>query len=156
MIRKITTIDDIKPIFSEYLDYVSQFYEIQNHHLWREGALKNLQRYSIEEDRHIYIVMDAKSIIGFGLVNKHLRFNTEGFSIAEFYIQQKHGKEGHGRALAEHIFDQYRGNWEVAVSLKNSSARAFWKKIVSSYTRGDFMEKKARSFSGYGFVFKNI
>jgi predicted acetyltransferase len=155
MIIKIETIEEIKPIFIEYLNYMSQFFEINDHHSWCEGALKHLQRYEVEHDRHIFILMELESIIGFALVNKHLRFNNEGFAVAEFYIQKEQQRKGYGRSLAEHVFAQFCGNWEVAVSLKNKLARAFWKQVVSSYTGGKFIEKRTSSFSGNGFVFNN-
>jgi len=155
MIVRIETIDEIKPIFREYLNYMSQFFEINDHDSWCEGALKHLQRYSVEDDQHIYILMKSESIIGFTLVNKHLRFNNDGFAIAEFYIKKEHKRKGYGRKLAEYVFAQFSGNWEVAVSLKNNSAREFWKQVVSSYTDGKFIEKETCSFSGYGFVFNN-
>jgi predicted acetyltransferase len=155
MISRIETSDEIKPIFSEYLNYMSQFFEINDHDSWCEGALKSLQRYPVEDDRHIYSLMASKSIIGFALINKHLRFNRDGFSVAEFYIQKKNERKGYGRMLAEHVFAQFSGNWEVAVALKNNSGREFWKQVVTSYTDGKFMEKKTCSFSGYGFAFNN-
>ena len=88
MIIKQKSIDKIKPIFKEYLNYMSQFFEIFDHTAWCEGALKNLQRYRTEDGCHIYVLMESESIIGFALVNKHLRFNDDGFAIAEFYIQK--------------------------------------------------------------------
>jgi predicted acetyltransferase len=155
MIARIETIDIIKPIFREYLGYMSQFFEINDYDSWCEGALKKLQTYPIEEDRHIYILKESESIVGFGLVNKHLRFNNDGFAVAEFYIQKDHERKGNGRKLAEHIFSQFSGDWEVAVTLKNDSAQVFWKQVVSSYTYGKFIEKRKSSFSGYGFLFNN-
>jgi predicted acetyltransferase len=155
MIVRIENIDEIKPIYGEYLNYMSQFFEINDHNSWYESALKNLQRYSAEDDRHVYILKESESIIGFALVNKHLRFNNDGFAVAEFYIQKKHERKGYGRRLAEHVFEQFSGNWEVAVSLKNNSAREFWEQVVSSYTNGKFVEKRTSSFSGNGFVFNN-
>ncbi len=155
MIVKQKSIDKLKPIFKEYLNYMSQFFEIFDHTSWCEGALKNLQRYRVEDDRHIYVLMESESIIGFALVNKHLRFNNDGFAIAEFYIQKEYEKKGYGRRLAEHVFAQFTGNWEVAVSLKNNLAREFWKQVLSSYTNDKFIEKKTNSFSGYGLIFNN-
>jgi len=155
MISQIDTIEEILPIFSEYLGCVSQFYKIYNFDSWCDGALKNLQQYSMADDRFIYILKESESIAGFALVNKHLRFNHDGLAIAEFYIQKHCGRNGCGRRLAEYVFDQFAGNWEVAVTLKNNKAVMFWKKVVSSYTSGKFMEKKKASFKGYGFLFNN-
>lgn len=155
MIERIETIESLKPIFREYLNYISQFFEIKDHEPWCNSAIKNLQRYSVEEGRFIYIVKASGSIAGFALVNKHLRFNPNGFAIAEFYIQKEHGRKGYGRMLAGHVFAQFPGNWEIAVSLKNNSARIFWKQVVSAYTNGKYMEKKTDSFRGLGLVFNN-
>ena len=152
MIARIETIDEITPIFREYLAYMSKFFVIADYDSWCEGALKNLQLYSIKDDRHIYSIKESESIIGFAFVNKHLRFNNDGFAVAEFYIQKDHQRKGYGRRLAEHVFAQFPGHWEVAVTLKNNSARVFWKQVVSSYT---FVEKRKSSFSGYGFLFSN-
>ncbi|SDU41547.1 GNAT family N-acetyltransferase [Desulfobacula phenolica] len=153
IIAQIETIDEIKPIFREYLKYMSRFFKIDNYDLWCKGALKNLQLYLIKEDRHVYLLKKSDVLIGFAMINKHLRFNTKGVAVAEFYIQKGHEKKGYGRKLAEHVFAQLPGNWEVAVTLKNSSALAFWEHVVSSYTHGNFIKKRKPSFSGYGFLF---
>ena len=155
MITRIETIDEIIPIFKEYLAYISQFLPINDYDAWCEGALKHLQLYTINNDRYMYIIKKSGSIIGFAFINKHLRFNTDGFAVAEFYIRRNHEKKGHGRRLAEHVFEQFPGNWEVAVASQNKSAQVFWKQVVSSYTHDTFMEKRNSSFSGYGFLFNN-
>lgn len=153
MIARIKTIDEIKPIFRTYLDHMSRFFEIHDFDSWCNGALKNLRRYLTAEDRYIYILKKSDAVIGFALVNKHFRFNTDGFAMAEFYIQKEHEKKGHGRKLAEHVFTRLPGNWEVAVSLKNTSALLFWKQVVSAYTDGQFIRKRHPSFNGDGFIF---
>ncbi len=155
MIDRIETIDEIKPIYREYLKYINQFFEINDHDSWCECALKNLQRYISENERHIYVLKELECIIGFALVNKHFRFNNDGYAVADFYIQKDHERQGYGRQLAEHVFAQFYGNWEVAVSLKNKAAREFWRRVVSTYTAGNFLEKRRSSFSGYGFLFSN-
>ncbi|MCD4674497.1 MAG: GNAT family N-acetyltransferase [Desulfobacula sp.] len=155
MITRIKIIDEIKSVYREYLDYMSRFFKIYDFNSWCKGALKNLQLYSIADDRHIYILKESESIIGFALVNKHFRFNTDGFAVAEFYIQKNHERKGYGRKLAEHVFAQFTGNWEVAVTLKNKSGILFWEQVVTSYTNGKFIKKKNASFSGYGFVFNS-
>jgi len=155
MIARIENIDEIKPLFKEYLAYMSHFFVTDNYDSWCEGALKSLQLYSIKDDRHIYIIKESESIIGFALINKHLRFNNDGYAVAEFYIRKDHEGKGYGRRLAEHVFSMFPGNWEVAVTEKNNSARVFWKHVVSSYTHEKYEEKRTSSFSGNGFLFNN-
>jgi predicted acetyltransferase len=153
MITRTDTIDDIKPIFREYLNYMRQFFDITHPASWCEGALKNLHRYVMAEDRHIYTLKASGTIIGFAMVNHHLRFNSDGMAVAEFYIQKGHGRKGYGRRLAEHVFGQFPGHWEVAVTRTNTSALMFWEQVVSSYTTGHYLKKQLSSFNGYGFVF---
>lgn len=153
MITKLEETHTLKPIFKEYLYYIRQFYEIAHFDPWCEGALKNLHLYATAEDRHIYILKETDGIIGFALVNQHLRFNTHGFAVADFYIQKDHERRGYGRALAEHVFARFPGTWEVAVTLKNKLALIFWEQVVSSYTQGKFLKKRNDAFGGYGFVF---
>jgi len=153
IIAGIETIDEIKPVFLEYLGHMSRFFEIHHFDSWCDGALKNLAHYPMADDRQIYILKESTGIIGFSLINKHLRFNPDGFAIADFFIRKKYQKKGHGRQLAEHVFSQFSGNWEVAVSLKNKSALAFWEQVVSSYTGGHYIKKETDAFSGYGILF---
>ncbi len=153
IIAGIETIDEIKPIFLEYLGHMSRFFEIKHFDSWCDGALKNLARYPMADDRQIYILKESTGIIGFSLVNKHRRFNPDGFAIADFFIQNNYQNKGHGRQLAEHVFSQFSENWEVAVSVKNKSALAFWEQVIDSYTGGHFIKKETAAFSGYGILF---
>ena len=155
MIIQIDTINGIEPIYKEYLAYMRQFFDIVHYDSWCESAMKNLQRYSNSDDRHIYILKESNTIIGFALVNKHLRFNSDGFGVSEFYIQKGYQKKGYGRKLAEHLFEAFKGNWEIAVSLTNTSALLFWEQVVSVYAKGEYVKRKKASFNGYGFVFNS-
>lgn len=155
MVTQIESVEEIKPIFKEYLNKIGHFYEIKDHESWCEVALKNLNRYLVENNRYIYIIKKSESIFGFALINKHLRFNNDGLAVAEFYIQKKYKTKGYGRMLAEYVFNQSPGSWECAVSLKNNSAQEFWKKVISLYTYGKYTVKRTYSFNGFGFVFNN-
>ena len=42
------------------------------------------------------------------------------------------------------VFDMFKGKWSIAW-LKNRSAQAFWTKIISEYTIGEYSET---TFSG--------
>jgi len=152
-ITRIKTVKEIEPIFRAYLNYMSQFFKIVHYDSWCKSALKNLQLYLVSDDRQMFILKKSDIIIGFAMVNKHLRFNKNGYAVAEFYIQKAYERKGYGRKLAHHIFAEHPGNWEVAVTLKNSSALAFWEQIVSSCRENKCIKKS--SFNGYGFVFNN-
>ncbi len=153
MIYRLESINEIIPIFREYLGFMSRFYNINDYDAWCNGALKNLQRYSKSDNGYGYVAKKSGTVIGFGLVNRHLRFNKDGFAVSEFYIQDGHRRKAYGRRLAGHLFNRLPGNWEVAVALKNSPAMQFWDEVISSYTDNQFLKKENESFGGYGFVF---
>ena len=153
MIAPLKTIDPIIPVFTEYLNHMSQFFNIHHYDAWCAGAVKNLNGYSLAEDRHAYMVQESGVVIGFALVNGHLRFNGQGLAMAEFYIQKRHERKGYGQGLAEHIFTALPGHWEVAVTSANKSALNFWETVVDAYTLGQFRQEKKPGF--IGFIFTN-
>ena len=154
LISNLWTMEEMRPVFREYLEYVEQFYDINDVSSWCDRAMENLSAYAHSEDRRGYVLRLSGTIVGFALVNDHLRFSDKGFSIAEFYIRESHGRKGYGRILATHVFARSPGHWEVAVSAKNHLALTFWEQVVSSYTGGCFLRKNIPSFSGTGFLFK--
>jgi predicted acetyltransferase len=156
VIIRTGTIDEIIPLFREYLHQTSQFFKVVHYENWVKGALKNLKRYSIDDDRHVFILSKANLIIGFALVNKHFRFNSDGFAIADFSISKDHRKKGYGRKLAGHVFEQFHGNWEVAVTSTNSFATIFWENVISSYTNDRFIKKTKPAFNGFGLLFHKV
>lgn len=153
MIFQTKEIEEIIPIFKLYLSYMSQFYGIENVSAWQDKAVENLEKYVVHEDYLMFVLRKSYGIIGFAMVNRHLRFNTSGWAVAEFYIKKNHEKQGYGRRMAEHIFSQLPGNWEVAVSKQNASAQLFWKNVISAYTSGEFAEKRKSSIDEKGFLF---
>ena len=155
MITKTKSIEEVKPIFKEYLDYISRFFEIKDHESWCKTALKNLKKYQNESGGHIFVLNESLTLLGFAMINRHFRFNEEGYAIAEFYIRPEHQKKGLGRKLAEHVFSEFPGPWEVAVSLKNTSAQAFWEKVIARYSKGRHVIKQGGAFQGYGYLFNN-
>ncbi|MCP3875170.1 MAG: GNAT family N-acetyltransferase [Desulfobacteraceae bacterium] len=155
MISQIKTIEEIKPIFKTYLGYMGQIYNIAHLDAWRDNAMKNLQDASKTDHKLIYSLKQSGTIIGFAQMNKHLRFNNEGLAIAEFYIQKDHQRKGHGRRLAEHVFELFPGHWEISVAINNNLALEFWKQVVSSYTFDKFIEKRKASINTCGLLFKN-
>ncbi len=135
---------------------MSQFLDIAHYDPWIERAVTNLTGYFHAADCHVYILEKKRAVIGFALINRHLRFSTDGHAVAEFHIQKEYERNGHGRRLAEYVFEQFRGNWEVAVALKNKPAQAFWEQVVSSFTGGRFSREVNTSFNGLGLIFNTL
>lgn len=76
---------------------------------------------------------------GFVLV-RNLEESTPVHSIAEFFILRKYRRRGVGKAAAHQIFGMFPGQWRVAQTEDNHPAQAFWRKVISEYTQGNFKE----------------
>ena len=103
---------------------------------------------------HRYLLGEPNNI-GFALVNKHLEFQKDGFAVAEFYVKKDHERNGYGREMANYLFSEYLGNWEVSVAANNNSAMLFWERVLSVYTNGNYIKKLNSTGTKYGFLFNN-
>lgn len=111
---------------------------------WRfpeEGAYESFdfKNYFIDEDREAYLVRVNGELAGFVLLNQILQRAESGWNVGEFFIIAKFQGRGVGRSIAHQLFDQHPGNWELTVIPENTSALAFWRKTIASYTN-DYTE----------------
>jgi predicted acetyltransferase len=63
------------------------------------------------------------------------------YRMAEFFISREHRHLGIGRSAVELILNRFAGRWEIVEYLRNPGAVAFWRRVVSRYTRGQFQER---------------
>jgi predicted acetyltransferase len=48
-----------------------------------------------------------------------------------------------GREAAQLIFTRFGGRWLVVEQARNGGAVEFWRRVITSYTRGRFQERTA-------------
>jgi len=48
---------------------------------------------------------------------------------------------GIGRSAVALILSRFAGRWEITEYLRNAEAVNFWRRVVSSYTRGSYQER---------------
>ncbi|MBX2839772.1 MAG: GNAT family N-acetyltransferase, partial [Gammaproteobacteria bacterium] len=144
----------IYPLFNSYITHMSQHIVIEDKEAWYASAMRYLDSYSSDSDRHLFAVDESNVAIGFAMVNRELKYNRDGSAIADFYIQPKHQRRGFGCTLAESVFSHFPGRWEVAVLQGNDSAKLFWRQVIASYTQGDYQEWKAVAYEGSGYTFE--
>ena len=112
--------------------------DVDNHGLYGYEYLDN---YWTEEGRHPFLVRIDGKLAGFVLVRTINEVEAcRTHSIAEFFILRKYRKHGVGREAADQIFDMLPGQWSVAEMASNLPAQAFWRKVISDYTQGNFEE----------------
>ena len=132
---------------------MKRFVHITDVPAWLDNATAYFNLYSVETDRSIYIISDAKDIVGFALVNKAYRYIHAGNTVAEFYIKPEKQKQGFGVSLAEYTFSQHRDRWEVCVMSNNRDAKQFWQKTIANYTRNHYETQHIASYDGTVFTF---
>ena len=144
-------------MFEKYMLYMSRFYEIDDHESWHDGAMGHLDLYENDPNRSIFLMTENCTNIGFAMVNRRhqLRFNAEGVSMAEFYIDKDYQEIGNGRKLACCIFSRFPGRWEVAINKNNSSAQRFWHKVVRGFCGDNYNEVRCGGYDGIGILFNS-
>ena len=80
--------------------------------------------------------------VGIALVSRPLieRGGEFDFRMAEFFVLRRYRRLGVGRDACQLIFNRFSGRWEVGEFLRNEPAVAFWRRVISQYTRGQFRE----------------
>jgi predicted acetyltransferase len=134
---------------------MKQYYEIDDVAAWIKQANKYYELYQTDTDRKVYVVIINNKLSGFALINSICFFNTTGKSIAEFYIEPDQHNNGYGRKLAEFIFKQHPGQWEIRVPSRNKDAFIFWRKVLTQFMGENFTVQSKESYDGHAFLFNN-
>jgi len=124
--------------------YLYDFSEIDGSEVNKSGEFpyRWLDHYWMESGRSPFLVYSDGHIADFALV-RTISTASRGpdiRSVAEFFIMRKYRRIGVGRKMAFHIFDRFRGAWEVRQTRTNLAAQAFWRAVIGEYTDGDFEE----------------
>ena len=112
----------------------------------------SLDRYWDEEGCHPFVVLVSGRHAGFALVDQRVRIGTEGHWMDQFFVLKKYRRRGIGQLLAKSVFTALPGRWEVGQMPQNVAAQAFWRGVISEYTKGRFKEHDVRSGSWQGVI----
>jgi len=63
------------------------------------------------------------------------------YRMAEFFITRARRRLGIGATAVRLIFRRFAGRWEITEYLRNTNAVSFWRRVVASYTRGNYRER---------------
>ncbi|MGD6843560.1 GNAT family N-acetyltransferase [Bacillus infantis] len=111
-------------------------------------SYKYLDHQWTEDYRRPFIVKVDGEIAGFVLVILDVPgeftklSNEETNVISDFFILRKFRGRGIGRQVAFSIFEQFKGAWEVKQTYENKPAYAFWKKVISEFTKGSSYQEE--------------
>lgn len=98
-----------------------------------------------------YLLYQANTPIGFCVINT----NSTPQDIAEFYIIPSRRHKKIGTEFAYSIFDKYPGLWQVRQIKGAEHAIAFWRRVISTYTKNNYKEQIIED-PDWGIVTKQI
>src|SRR6185312_7487106 len=101
-------------------------------------------KYATEDpERHAFLVYAADRLSGFAIVAERSRLTSEAgvCDMVEFFVLRRYRRRGLGRAAAVATFNRFpERRWEVRQRDGNAAATAFWRKVIDTYTAGNYRE----------------
>jgi len=121
---------------------------------WGGAAGTGEHRWPAQWRGYPFLVRADDNLAGFALVRQ---LSHAAFDMGEFFVLRKYRRTGLGARVAHEMFDRFPGTWEVRELPPNLAAQAFWRKIISDYTNGQFEEGR-KYFDAYRdeFVFQRF
>jgi predicted acetyltransferase len=137
----------IQDVYGEYLDALSDL----NTGLFSVLGADNPREHEIfanwfaSDQSHPLVILQGSNAVGFALVTRP-RIPVAGetaanFNMSEFFIRKAHRRSGIGRDAATLIFDRFAGDWEIVQYQRNPGAIAFWRQVLTTYSKGRFTER---------------
>jgi predicted acetyltransferase len=137
----------IQDIYGEYLDALSHL----NTGLYSVLGADNPREHEIfanwfaNDQAHPLLILKGAESVGFALVTRP-RIPAAGeasadYTMSEFFVRKSHRRVGIGRDAATLIFDRFAGTWELVEYQRNAGAVKFWRRVLSTYGKGNFTER---------------
>ena len=101
----------------------------------------DFKHYFVDSDRRAYLVKVEEELAGFVLLYQTGEQPNTQWHIGEFFILARFQNRGVGRMVAQQVWQQYPGSWEVTVIPENQRALQFWRKAVASVMQENFIEE---------------
>ncbi len=132
-----------KPVLRRMLQlYLYDFSEFEQLELNEYGEFdyRYLDHYWAPDEgeaRHAFFIRVDGKRAGFALIRAVNGVNV----FAEFFVMRTFRGTGVGAAAARAVFARLPGNWLVHQVPANVPAQAFWRRVVSELTRGNYREE---------------
>jgi predicted acetyltransferase len=132
----------VRNLFALYIHDMSEFVDLD---VDEDGAFaipESLASYWKGPDaseRFPFLIRAEGKLAGFALIRR-IAANPVTYDMGEFFILRKYRRTGIGRAAARELFDHFAGAWEVRELPANTSAQAFWRRVIAEYTNDAFTE----------------
>jgi predicted acetyltransferase len=137
----------IQDVYGEYIDALSDL----NTGMFPVLGADNPRAHEIfanwfaNDQSHPLLILKGADAVGFALVTRP-RIPAAGetsanYNMSEFFVRKEHRRVGIGRDAATLIFDRFAGEWEIVEYQRNPGAIAFWRRVLTTYSRGLYTER---------------
>jgi predicted acetyltransferase len=137
----------IQGVYGEYLDALSDLntglFSVLGADNPREDEI--FANWFANDQSHPLLILKGEDAVGFALVTRP-RIPAAGetaanYTMSEFFVRKAHRRVGIGRDAATLIFDRFAGEWELVEYQRNPGAVAFWRRVLTTYSKGLFTER---------------
>lgn len=101
----------------------------------------DFKHYFVDSDRRAYLVKVNEELAGFVLLYQTGKQPKIQWHIGEFFILARFQHRGLGLMVAQQVWQQHPGSWEVTVIPENKRALQFWRKAIASIETDNFIEE---------------
>lgn len=101
-------------------------------------------RWFADPAAHPMLILHSGTPAGFAIVARgaaRAGRSDVDYRMAEFFIARAHRRLGIGASAVRLLLDRFAGRWEIAETLRNPVAVAFWRSVVREHTRGQYAER---------------
>ena len=123
--------------------YSYDFSEITHRAIGQDGLFPEISCFSAmwtDPSRYPHVIMVDQEPAGFAIVQ---RTGDQAFDMEQFFVLRKFRRSGIGTRAAQDLFSTFPGQWTVGQIAANTAAQAFWRGVISGYTKGDFQDTAA-------------
>ncbi len=97
--------------------------------------------YAWDPGNHPFLIKADDLVVGFCLIDRYALVPGIEWNMSQFFVMGPWAGHGVGRRAAKAAFDRFPGRWQVIQIPENGAAVLFWRRIITTYTRGDFEER---------------
>lgn len=101
----------------------------------------DFKSYFEDPSRRAYLIKVEHELAGFALLNQEGTSPKTDWNMGEFFILAKFQSKGIAQYVAHQLWNMHPGVWEVSVIPENIKALNFWRKAISKFSHGDYVEK---------------
>ena len=101
---------------------------------------------------HVFITKVDERLCGIAIVieRSHFMDDQDATYMDQFFVMRKYRRGGVGTEIATRLFDRFPGQWEVAEVVPNVEALEFWRRVIGTYTGGNYEERFEESDLWHG------